>query len=174
MARSDRARAAGSAARSRAITIEILVAFCSSVMNCVAVLPLARSSAARTFSGATKGAAGVAATGVRVVFGCLEAAGAPPAVRRREIRQLRPQRPIHRHEPQRVRSGDSSFRMGATEDDRFSVANAIFIISDHLIDHLSLYQSVSLSLIISATQCLRHYIGFVRGPPNRRTRDARG
>lgn len=25
-----------------------------------------------------------------------------------------------------------------------------------------------------AAQCLRHYIGFVRGPPNRRTRDARG
>jgi hypothetical protein len=25
-----------------------------------------------------------------------------------------------------------------------------------------------------AVQCLRHYIGFVRGPPNRRTRDPRG
>jgi hypothetical protein len=25
-----------------------------------------------------------------------------------------------------------------------------------------------------AAQCLRHYIEFVRGPPNRRTRDARG
>ena len=54
-------------------------------MNCVAVLPLARSSAARTFSDATKGASGVAWTGVRVVFGCLEAAGAPLAVRRREL-----------------------------------------------------------------------------------------